>query len=140
MHIHLYIQSLIHKIMKQIIKIITFLVLCSMTEFMPIGQSYSLKQFNPDNEALINEYFSSEKVDEAAEHCLRLIGSKTIISQNNPNYNNHYNNDENALSYTARKLKWRHCILKELDRINRGLFSWNIGSLFNYNKNMNTVK
>ncbi|CAI2722945.1 unnamed protein product [Schistosoma spindalis] len=107
-----------------------------MAEYMPVGQSVSLKQFDPDNEALINEYFSSEKVDEAAEHCLRLIGSKTIVSHNNHNYNS----DENDLSYAARKLKWRNCILKELDRINRGLFSWNIGSLFKYNKDMNTVE
>ncbi|CAH8439704.1 unnamed protein product [Schistosoma margrebowiei] len=135
MYIHIYIQSLCIN-MKQIIEIITFLILCSMVEYIPVGQSVSLKQFDPDNEALINEYFSSEKVDEAAEHCLRLIGSKTIVSHNNHNYNN----DENDLSYTTRKLKWRHCILKELDRINRGLFSWNIGSLFNYNKDMNTIE
>ncbi|CAH8436337.1 unnamed protein product [Schistosoma turkestanicum] len=94
--------------------------------------------FDTDNEALINEYFSSEKVDQAAEHCLRLIGSKTMVSSHDTNPNYHNNPDESTLSYTARKLKWRLCILKELDRINRGLYSWNIGSLFQYHKDTDT--
>ncbi|CAH8295888.1 unnamed protein product [Schistosoma turkestanicum] len=124
--------------MKQTTEIITLLILMFITKYIPVGQSVSLKQFDTDNEALINEYFSSEKVDQAAEHCLRLIGSKTMVSSHDTNPNYHNNPDESTLSYTARKLKWRLCILKELDRINRGLYSWNIGSLFQYHKDTDT--
>ncbi|KAH8854880.1 hypothetical protein EWB00_005029 [Schistosoma japonicum] len=121
--------------MKQFIEIITFIVLCSMIEHIPVSQSASLKQFDPDNEALINEYFSSEKVDQAAEHCLRLFGSKKHASTYSDNNNNL---DTSTLSYAARKLKWRHCILKELDRINHGLYTWNIGSFVKPNEDINT--
>ncbi|CAH8444864.1 unnamed protein product [Heterobilharzia americana] len=119
-----------------------------MIEHLPVSQSVSLKQLDAENEALINEYFSSEKVDEAAEHCLRLFGSKAMKST----YEDHkykkrtdikideddeYTLDPSSLSYAARKLKWRHCIIKELDRINRGLFQWNIGSMFKFHEDNN---
>ncbi|KAK4472956.1 hypothetical protein MN116_004158 [Schistosoma mekongi] len=119
--------------MKQFIKIITLIVLCSMIENISVSQSVSLKQIDPDNEALMNEYFSSEKVDEAAEYCLRLFGSKKHAST----YSNNNNElDTSTSSYAARKFKWRHCILKELERINHGLYTWNIGPFFRHNENI----
>ncbi|VDQ00893.1 unnamed protein product [Trichobilharzia regenti] len=118
-----------------------------MLHYLPYSHGTSINRFDAANEALINEYFSSEKMDEAAENCVRLVNSRSYISNNNNNYYKKKKNgikveqdydtnviDPALLSYEVRKLKWRNCIIKELDRINRGLFQWNPASLLKFNE------
>ncbi|CAH8834697.1 unnamed protein product [Trichobilharzia szidati] len=135
--------------MKWPIEMIFLLMIYSiMLHYLPHSHGTSLNRFDAENEALINEYFSSEKMDEAAENCVRLVNSRTYNS--NTNNNNYYKKKKSSikveqeydtdvidpalLSYEVRKLKWRNCIIKELDRINRGLFQWNPTSLLKFNE------